>query len=330
MGGNALKNTYTRRYEREEFEIINKELKDKLLKYFKHVDPTIYYSEKQNFGDADFLCLKDNNINIDTLKKFIINTFNSNEIFVNSNCVSFDYKELQVDLILTKKDNYDTSLIYYSFNDLGNLIGKIAHKFHLKWGFDGLRFVYRLNDKKLGEIDVTKDYKKALSFLGFDVERYDKGFETLEDIFEYVISSKYFNPWLFDLEKLNRINRERDKKRNTYSKFLEYIEPLKQNTSIEDYHYFYHDKSVYLGLIDHYFPGFLRKYRLLEKREERVKSISEKFNGRILIHEFNITGRELGKLITDFKNSFDSVFDYEEYILNNDIETILNKVKQFI
>ena len=329
MGGLAIKNAYTRRYSKQEYNEILPEIIEKAKTLFTDARDTRYYFSKESFGDADILCLVDKPINIDIVQ-WIYDTFESKEVVQNSSVYSFEYKELQVDFILTPLRNWETAYTYFSFNDLHNLIGKIAHKFHLKWGFDGLRYVYRINDKKLGEINVTKDYKKVLSFLGFDVERYDKGFETLEDIFEYVKSSKYFNPWLFDLEKLNRINRERDKKRTTYAKFLEYIKPLKENTKIEDYHYFYHDKTVYLGLIDHYFPGFLREYRLLEKREERVRNISEKFNGRILIHEFNVTGRELGKLISDFKNSFENTFEYEEFILNNSIDTILESVKKFL
>lgn len=329
MGGLAIKNAYTRRYSKKEYEEIVPEIIEKAKRLFTDARDTRYYFSKESFGDADILCLVDKPINIDIVQ-WIYNTFESKEVVKNSSVYSFEYKELQVDFILTPLRNWETAYTYFSFNDLHNLIGKIAHKFHLKWGFDGLRYVYRINDKKLGEINVTKDYKKALSFLGFDVERYDKGFETLEDIFEYVKSSKYFNPWLFDLEKLNRINRERDKKRTTYAKFLDYIKPLKENIKIEDYHYFYHDKTVYLGLIDHYFPGFLREYRLLEKREERVINVSEKFNGRILIHEFNVTGRELGKLISDFKNSFENTFEYEEFVLNNDIDTILKRVKKFL
>ena len=204
------------------------------------------------------------------------------------------------------------------------------HKFHLKWGFDGLRYVYRIDGKKLGEITVSKDYRKSLKFVDLCPDRYDKGFNNLEEIFEYVISSKYFNPWMFDLEKLNKINRDRDKKRKTYSSFLKYLEPYKENKTIEDFHYFYPDKKVYLGHIDFNFPGFLRQYRELEKREERLIKIRAKFNGNILIDEFGIKGKELGNLISNFKASFEDLNTFEDYILENDVETILNKVKNYL
>jgi hypothetical protein len=324
MGGQAIKTAYTRRYSRKEYDEIVPEIIQKAKKLFSHATDTKFFFEKESFGDADILCLVDKPINID-IANWIFSEFKSKEVNKNSHVYSFEYKELQVDFILTPLRNWETSKVYFSYNDLHNLIGKVAHKFGLKWGFDGLQYVYRLNDKKLGTIEVTKDHKDALEFLGFDSKRYEEGFKNLDEIFEFVINSKYFNPWLFDLEKLNRINRERDKKRTTYKKFLEYLEPIKKETKIEDYHYFYSDKKVYLGLIDNVFPGFLRKYRLLEKKEERINMISKKFNGHMLIDKFNLRGKELGTLITNFKESFETKEQYEEFILNNEIEVILDK-----
>jgi len=324
MGGQAIKNVYTRRYSRKEYDEIVPEIIQKAKKLFSDATDTKFFFEKESFGDADILCLVDKPINID-IANWIFSEFKSKEVNKNSHVYSFEYKELQVDFILTPLRNWETSKVYFSYNDLHNLIGKVAHKFGLKWGFDGLQYVYRLNDKKLGTIEVTKNHKEALEFLGFDSKRYEEGFKNLDEIFEFVINSKYFNPWLFDLEKLNRINRERDKKRTTYKKFLEYLEPIKKETKIEDYHYFYSDKKVYLGLIDNVFPGFLRKYRLLEKKEERINMISKKFNGHMLIDKFNLRGKELGTLITNFKESFETKEQYEEFILNNEIEVILDK-----
>ena len=329
MGGQAIKNVYTRRYSRKEYDEIVPEIIQKAKKLFSDATDTKFFSEKESFGDADILCLVDKPINID-IANWIFSEFKSKEVNKNSHVYSFEYKELQVDFILTPLRNWETSKVYFSYNDLHNLIGKVAHKFGLKWGFDGLQYVYRLNDKKLGTIEVTKDHKDALEFLGFDSKRYEEGFKNLDEIFEFVINSKYFNPWLFDLEKLNRINRERDKKRTTYKKFLEYLEPIKKETKIEDYHYFYSDKKVYLGLIDNVFPGFLRKYRLLEKKEERINMISKKFNGHMLMDKFNLRGKELGTLITNFKESFETKEQYEEFILNNEIEVILDKCGEFL
>lgn len=326
MGGQALKNTFTRRYQKEEFEQITPVIKEKLLKVFPKVDMPKYFKSKPSFGDADFVCMAtDKNVDFE---KFFIEEFQSKEIFKNGHVYSIEYKELQVDVIITQQKAYETSLNYFAFNDLGNLIGKVAHKFGLKWGFRGLEYVYRIDGKVLGEINVTKNYRDALEFLGFDVETYDRGFDNLDEIFDFVTSSRYFNPWLYDFETLNRINRERDQKRATYASFVEHVAPMKE-AGKEAYHYFYYDKKVYLGLIDHYFPGFLEQYRELEKKEERKRNVSELFNGNMLIEEFNITGKELGNAILQFKSYFSDNTAFEDYILetNNKAE-ILQKFAQ--
>ena len=329
MGGLAIKNAYTRRYSRKEYDAILPEILEKAKKLFSDATDTKFYFEKESFGDADILCLVDKPIS-DDITDWIYEEFESKEVVKNTSVYSFEYKELQVDFILTPKRNWETSLIYFSFNDLHNFIGKHAKKFGLKWGFRGLEFDYKIDGKKLGTINVTKDYEKALEFLGFDVDRYNKGFNNLEEIFNYVIDSKYFNPFMYDLEQYNKINRDRDKKRKTYQSFLKYLEPYKENVNLEDCHYFYPNKKVYLGHIDFHFPGFLRQYRELEKREERVRAVHAKFNGHILMDKFGIKGKELGNLISNFKASFEDLNEFEDYVLENDVETILNKVKNYL
>lgn len=322
MGGNALQ-TFTRRYERTEFEQILPEIISKVKQKFTDAKSTKYYFEKESFGDADILVLVDKPINFD-IKEWLYAEFNTKEIFVNNSVYSFEYKELQVDLILISKKHWETAYEYYAFNDLHNLLGKLCHKFGLKWGWQGLVYPYRIEGKTLGDITVSMDYKQVLKFIGLDVERYDKGFSNLTEIYEYVISSPYFNPKLFDYENLNYVNRKRDRKRSTYSGFLEYIEPIRN----KEYFYFYHKKSAYLGLIDYYFPGFLRKYRELEKIEQRKKEVSEYYNGNLLMKYFHISGPELGKYMGNFLNHFGTKEKMEDWILENKTTVCMEKFSE--
>lgn len=326
MGGLAIKNAVTRRYQKDEFDAILPIILEKAKKLFSDAVSTTYFKSKDSFGDADILCLVDKPITVN-VKDWIINEFNSKEVVQNSHVYSFEFNELQVDFILTPLSSWETSKIYFSYNDLHNLVGKIAHKFGLKWGYDGLIMPYRIDGKMLGEVVVTKDHREALAFLGFDVARYDDGFDNLDQIFDFVTSSKYFNPWMFDFETLNRINRERDKKRKTYASFVEHVAPMKER-GIEAYHYFYTDKRVYLGLIDHYFPGFLKEYRQLEKLEERKRAVHELCNGNLFMKHFDISGAELGTAIGNFEKHFGSRKLLEDYVLatNNSME-ILEKFR---
>lgn len=325
MGGRALKNTFTRRYNRAEYDIIIQDIVEKAKTLFSEVAPTQFYRKKESFGDADVLCLIDKPINVN-IKDWLIQTFNSKEVFHNGNCYSFEYQEFQVDFILVGLEDWETSKVYYSYNDLFNFVGKIAHQYNLKFGADGLKFVYYHEGKKLGKIYLTKDHHEALTFLGFDPARYDKGFDTLEEVFEYVVQSKYFNPWIFDLEHSNKINRDRDKKRTSYNAFIEYIKPYKENAP-DVYYYFHKEREVYLGLINYIFTHFFKEYNLLSKKEQERKLIAAKFNGDIVKEHFNLTGKTLGDALKKFYASFPSNQNFYDYILDNETEVILTHFK---
>lgn len=326
MGGLAIKNAFTRRYEKKEFEELTPDVLEKAKTLFTDARITISYRDKDSFGDMDVLCLIDKPITIN-IEDWIYETFDSKEIFKNGHVYSFEYKELQIDFILVKEKFWNSSITFFSYNDLHNLIGKISKRFGLKWGFKGLVYDYKIGGKKLGTLTLTKDYKEALNFLGFNIDIYDKGFDGVSDIYEYVIASKYFDPYIFDFERVNKINRDRDKKRKTNMGFVNYIQEYKQ-LPIDTFPYFYKDKKVYLGLIDHYFPGFLKEYRELEKKEEVLQKIKEKFNGNIIMSETGLSGKELGKAIMSFKEHFTSPKFYRDYILENTEEDVMSLFKQ--
>jgi hypothetical protein len=55
MGGNAIKNAFTRRYKKDEFEKILPVIIQKAKKKFTDAKSTIYFKSKESFGDADIL-----------------------------------------------------------------------------------------------------------------------------------------------------------------------------------------------------------------------------------------------------------------------------------
>ena len=55
MGGRALKNTYTRRYQRDEFISIKNELFDIMSSTFKKYSIPRYFVDKESFGDIDII-----------------------------------------------------------------------------------------------------------------------------------------------------------------------------------------------------------------------------------------------------------------------------------
>jgi hypothetical protein len=331
MGGLALKNTFTRRYERAEFDEMSKDLLGLLSNTFKRVAMPLFYKNKPSFGDADILVSMegfDGN-----MRTYIENTFSPNEIFHNGNCWSFDYKELQIDIITVAPEHFDSNYNYLSYNDLGNYIGKIAHGFGFKYGQEGLVYDHYFKGSNIGRVIVSKDYDKIYEFLGLDYNRWKEGFDELEDIFKFISESKYFNWEYLQLENNNRINRERDAKRKSYMSFLEFIE---DNCKDSEHQYQYDkDKSVYVDKAAEFFPesNLITEIRRMEYEECKALYIKSKFNGGEVMRRFGLKGKELGDALNGFKKMMDFLVpneSYEHYIINTPSEDIYEDFKQYL
>ena len=331
MGGRALKNTYTRRYERKEFEQISSELLTSLAKDFKKVGMPLFYHKKETFGDVDIVVSMEGCKH--NLKDYITDNFKPNEIFHNGNCWSFDYKELQVDFITVSGEHFDSLLNYLNYNDLGNFIGKIAMGFGCRYGQEGLWLEHYFKDKNLGKIYLSKDTKKIFEFLDLSYDKYLEGFDTLEEIFIFISKSKYFNWEKVQLENNNKVNRDRDKKRNTYQEFLKWID---ENVRDDAHNYQSHkDKTLYYDMISDYFPEAKLEMHIREKEYEYCKDlfIKSKFNGGEIKRRFGLDGKELGDKINAFKNAVKIIFPketFEQYVINNDSEDIYEDFKNYI
>lgn len=330
MGGLALKNTHTRRYERAEFDVISVEIMDILKKDFKRVIMPLFYKNKKSFGDADLLVSsEDVNFNI---RDYITEKFKPNEIFHNGNCYSFDYKELQVDLITVSAEDFDSNEMYLSYNDLGNFIGRIAQGFGLKYGQEGLWYEHYFKDMNIARIPVSKNYRDIFTFLGLSYERWEAGFDELEDIFEYISTCKFFNWELFQLDKLNKINRERNVKRKSYMSFLEWMAKY----VADDNHKYQFDQSqeVYKKMIAEAFPYADLDLNIRKAEYEYCKSlyIKAKFNGGEVMRKYGLQGKELGEAMTGFKQFvYDGIYgDYEECMLQQTKETIYQLFEAYL
>jgi len=181
----------------------------------------------------------------------------------------------------------------------GNISMKI--KLNFKYGPDGFKVKCITENGLTEDIVISKDSKKIFEFLGFDYERYLKGFDTLEEIFDWVINSKYFNYEKFLMDNLNHIDRKRNKKRATYQKFLEYINTKDLNSLPK--HEFNKEKETYIDIIDNYFPEvkLVEKLAELTTKDAYNKLIAERFNGNLIMEWTGLKGKELGECIVNFK-----------------------------
>jgi hypothetical protein len=331
MGGRALKSIQTRRCSREEFDIVSLELINLLKLRFNKVDIPMFYNNKLDFGDIDIVVSEDTS-NMD-MRTYIELRFAPNEIFHNGNCWSFDYKLIQIDIIITPNEHYETILFYMGGNDLGNFVGRIAQGFGLKYGQEGLWLEHYFKGMNIARIPISKNYPDIFKFLGLSYERYLEGFNELEDIFEYIATCRFFNWKIFQMDQLNKINRDRNLKRKSYMTFLEWMDA---NVADENHEYKF-DKSQeeYNKMIAEAFPYANLDLEIRRVEYEYCKSlyIKAKFNGGEVMRRYGLQGKELGDAMIGFKDIIGKIFKdetYEDYIIENTPEHIYSDFEVYL
>lgn len=331
MGGNALK-TGSVRLNREEFEELSGLACKKLEGFYStKIKPLLFFKEKESFGDLDILIEKPQKAYKKALERYLEKHFSVTEIVKNKAVWSIgvpvgEGRIFQVDLIHMKSKNFGTAYFYYSYNDLNNLVGKMYHKFGLKFGHEGVTYPLRTDNGGISKkIIICKDPRKIYNFIGLSYDKWKEGFNNLEEIFEFVVSSPFFSADMFDDSNLTHRSRVRDKKRAVFQLFRDWL----KDSPYKDKHYeFNKDKEEYLTFIDKNFPesNILKEKKLFDQEMERKRKVSDKFNGRLVMALTNLKGPELGKFLRELKEGFD---DFEQWILDSTEDEIKEKILSF-
>ncbi len=314
MGGNALKGFECIRLDRDAYFQLESEVIAKLRILWPHrqILTIPAYQSKPSFGDMDLLVEKQADDSA-LLYSQIIDCFQSRAFFKNSNIFSFEYQRFQIDLIFEEPKYLLLAQAYFSWNDRGNLIGKLYHRFSLNYGHHGLKFKRYHGKQMFQEIVVSEDLNRIWGFLGLSYERDLQGFKDLDEMFMFIHSSPYFDLRYFQYENLNTESRSRDSKRKTYQAFLDFCQslaqsmppPLDQRIS---------PSLAPLPLLFEYFEGFQDRYDQVTDDIERFEHFRSKFNGALITQICQRTEQSLGKLIMSIKSSYPSERDFQDAI----------------
>lgn len=350
MGGNILFISKTRRYVKNEYEVLELDITEKLywnifkdeaysLKLNDNIEPIKYYNDKSSFGDCDIVVnskyLLQNYIDI-IVKVFRLKVGDWSK---NGNVLSFAYNNFQVDLIVTPNDDYRSSLNYFAFNDCSMIIGKMFRAYYgVRFGHRGLDIVVQDKYNKLGEIFLTKDIRIIHELLKLNHDHWLDGFNTLEDMFKWVCSSVYFNKDVFSYDNMNSTDRIRERKRTTYEKFLEYIynrtylqsHPY-DNLSLKDGYNI--KQPQFDDIIVPLFPHAKEEYINITYKHIDDKKFKEKFNGGICMKLTGLEGKELGAFMQWARDSISRTnmkfmfISYNQDTCNNMISSLYNHYK---
>lgn len=303
MGGKALgvAGVQSIRLAAREYQSATTVILDQLRTGFPEAKFTLVpaYANKADFGDADVLVSCEPVVWENLLKSLDdLPKYKNGKVFSYGHMI--DGKYFQVDLIYcgATEEEMTTELHYYGFNDLGNLVGRLAHTIGFKYGHKGLAYMLRApscREQVIADLHVTCDTKTIHGLLGLDHERFKQGFDELEDIFQWIAASKYFHPRIYLLENVNAVSRIRDAKRKTYNAFLEWSAALDDSKFVD-----YNDgakeslrgHTLYEMLTSH--REFAIAYNDAMAKFHKKDLAAQFFNGELVKELTGLEGKELG------------------------------------
>jgi hypothetical protein len=207
---------------------------------------------------------------------------------------------------------------YFSYSIIGLIIGRMAIRSNLS--FDGgLKFVVNgrnlckitQNDDEFiykhtyGKIRLTHDPISTCNFLGLSYERWLQGFDTVTDLYDWLLECNLFKKSHFIITNQDN-NRVKDRSQGFVAYSINYPDKIE------------YDVMTQVTL----------KYAIMDKiidiidRERRKNNIKEKYSAHMIMDK-GIQGNDIGRCIGFLKSKFD---DFDEWIYQNNKE----KVKQVI
>ena len=198
-----------------------------LSTFYDQVASPIDVPEKESHGDIDILaCGPKSTVSYPV----IVAALNAKATVKNGKTRSFavpypgsteDY--VQLDLHVCEQSKYQWELFTNSHGDLWNLIGTSIRPFGLT--ANDVAFYLRIKeieevDKKKSLVYLTSDPDVVLNFLGLDSKKYWQPFSTVEDLYIYVTSTRFFRRDSYIREDLKANDRKRLVQRPLFRQFV--------------------------------------------------------------------------------------------------------------
>ena len=232
----------------------------------------------------------------------------------------------QVDLIHVPPDVFAFALAYFSYNDLGNLLGRVARLHGFKLGHNGLFRPLRAPGNEshfVRDVLVTRDWSKALQFLGYDAARWEQGFDLMEEMFAFVMDSRAFHHSAFPLEHRSHRARVRDRKRPTYTAFLQWLadRELDPAAQIDDDTLAVMRQWALAYALDQ-FEGFAKKWQQAQADLKDMLAFRQRFNGDVVRQLTGLDGAALDQHMRGLRARFSSDEALHAFVLGASDEAL--------
>ncbi len=238
------------------------------------------------------------------------------------------YRELQTDFFAVPAARLDSMHAFMSFNDVGNIIGRLCRRFNLTWGEDGLSYVHRRasSDSYRADLPITQDLARVCAFLGLDHAHWQRGFADLDALFTWVTASPYFSVAPY-LDAVGGEMKSKSKLRPTIVRFIAWLgeRGLDQRPA-------FGDRTSYVAQIAAAFPEADLPGQLAAEHvaEAHAIALRGKWSGkRVMQLRPELAGAALGEFIQAFRAELGGAEAFEQLVLGASDDEIAARIVAF-
>ena len=300
MGGLALRHLNVQRIPADRYQELSIAVHQRfkmLFGVYPNVIPA--YAQKPDFGDCDML-ITSAELPADWREQLAAAS-NSRGWLINGDVTSMEVENVQFDFISVPREAREFAYVYFAFNDLGNLMGRVANAMGFKYGHLGLQYALRDGSHVYATLNVTNDIAEAFYFMGYDYALWQQGFQTLEEIFQFTASSYYFNSDIYLMHNRNAVGRIRDAKRKTYTEFLKWCTTTKELNAwpwyLEDKELRAANREFHLDRARKRWSGFASRMDVLLADRQNSLDIKTRWNGNNVSSWTGLSGKQLGQFM---------------------------------
>jgi len=266
-----------------------------------------YYGSKPDFGDLDVVVDRDAIDalgGLDVFYEIIGQGLGVTQTKFTGHVYATVYRNFQVDYFMRRSELFEAAYHYLSFNDLGNILGRMCKRLGLKYGEDGLSYVFRRTEQPSYKVAllVSRDWPRILRFLGLDVAAWEAGFHTLPDMFAWAVQSPWFSVTPYLDRDRDKSTERRARRRRTMAAFVDWLRSEAVETRAE----FRAERDAYVPEIAAAFPEAELEQALVRERAAEAEStaLREKVNGNLIRDWTGLDGKELGMFIRRFRSTY--------------------------
>lgn len=285
------------------------------------------YSEKESFGDISVILEDDATGDYRTTLARALGSPGFREM---RRTTAFMKEGVVVNVTLIAPQSFDYAVQFKAFNDMNGIISRIASKMGLKHSVDGLKYFLNDGGVVFAEITLTTDFEAALKFLGYDLARYRQGFKNLDEIFEFVVSTSFFNPDLYD-EKSSFICMVRQSRRKTFNAFLNWLKSptglaLSERCMRAWFDYPDH-KSHWVEYFKLEFSHLDQEIAVQNEKYNRYLQSRQYFNTHLVMNQTGLNGRRLATFVDEIKTHLGSQEAFADWVLQSGKDAVQEYIK---